>query len=336
MIGCARKPGRVISSHGLGGDEFALLLPGVGDPREAHRIATELHNSFRRGFTIDEDELQLDTSIGVAVSPYHGSTVETLLIAADLALYLAKEQGGGTVSFFEPHLRRKVESRRQVQAELRHAFERGEFELFYQPQVSLPEGRLVGVEALLRWNHPQHGLISPGQFLMVLDRMPLAAAVGKWVLRTAVAQAAEWLAAGMQLRVGVNLFAAQFRSGNLPQRIASTLAEHKLPPEMLEVELTETVAIKNSSMIIDTLSALRQQGISVALDDFGTGHASLSLLKELPVTRLKIDRSFVGDLAPGSCDAVVVDAIMRLAETFGLEVTAEESKQPSSNAGSLR
>jgi diguanylate cyclase (GGDEF)-like protein len=307
----------------LGGDEFALLVPGVGDPREAHRIATALRNSFRRGFSVDGEELQLDSSIGIAVAPHHGTTVEALLIAADLALYRAKEKGGGAIGFFEPHLRREVESRRNLQGELRQAFERAEFELLYQPQIDLAQRRIVGAEALLRWKHPQHGLLSPSQFLAVLDRMPLAAAVGHWVLRTAIEQAAQWRADGIPLRVGVNLFAAQFRSGNLPERIALKLADHKLPAKLLEIELTETVVVRNSSMVTAALVAIRQQGIGIALDDFGTGYASLSLLKELPVTRLKIDKSFVRDMAPGSCDAVVVDAILRLGETFRLDVIAE-------------
>ena len=307
----------------LGGDEFVLLVPGLGDPREAHSIATRLRNSFRRGFKVDDNELQLDTSIGIALAPHHGSTLEALLGAADLALYQAKEQGGGAIGFFEPHLRRQVESRRLMQVELRQAFERCEFELLYQPQVDLAQGRVVGVEALLRWNHPQHGLLSPGQFLPVLDRMPLASAVGSWVLNSAVAQAASWCAMGMPLRVAVNLFAVQFRSGNLPERVASKLAEHQLPPELLEIELTETVAVKKNNLVGDALAALHQQGVSIALDDFGTGYASLSLLKLLPLNRLKIDKSFVGDMAPGSCDAVVVDAILRIGETFKLGVIAE-------------
>jgi diguanylate cyclase (GGDEF)-like protein len=305
----------------LGGDEFALLVPGMGDPRQAHRLATRLRNGFRRGFVVDGEELQLDTRI--AMAPYHGTTPETLLMAADLALYRAKDQGGGTIGFFEPHLRHLVEARRRLQCELRQAFEAEQFELLYQPQVELATGRIVGAEALLRWKHPVHGTLSPAQFLDVLDRMPLAAGVGSWVLRTAIEQASLWNRAGTPLRVGVNLFAAQFRSGNLPERIAGKLARSGLPARLLEIELTETVAVKNSNMVAAALTALRRQGVGIALDDFGTGYASLSLLKELPVTRLKIDKGFVHDMAPGSCDAVVVDAILRMGESFGMDVIAE-------------
>lgn len=307
----------------LGGDEFALMVPGLGDPREAHRIATSVRNRFREGFNVDGEELRLDVSIGMALAPHHGRTVETLLMAADLALYRAKGRGGGLVDFFEPHLRRQVETRRRLQSSLRQAFDMGEFMLLYQPQVDLKRGKIVGAEALLRWNHPDHGLLAPGQFLEVLERMPLAAAVGNWVLRTAIEQAARWRAAGMPIRIAVNLFAAQFRSGGLPERVSAKLLDHQLPADLLEVELTETVAVNDGGHVRTALGALRRQGVGVALDDFGTGHASLSLLKELPVNRLKIDRSFVGDFASGERDMALVDAVLRLGDAFGLQVIAE-------------
>jgi diguanylate cyclase (GGDEF)-like protein len=307
----------------LGGDEFALLMPDIGDPREAHHLATRLRQSFSCGFSVNDDDLHLHASIGIAVAPHHGTTVETLLVSADLALYCAKEQGGGGIAFFEPHLRHRADFQRQMQAELQHAFERGEFKVHYQPQVTLCDGKIVGVEALLRWDHPERGLLSPAQFLTDLDKMPLAADVGHWVLRTAIAQGAQWLAAGAPLRVAVNLFAAQLRLGNLGERVAAALSDHQLPAELLEIELTETIAIKNSAMVAATLGVLREQGISIALDDFGTGYASLSLLKELPVTRLKIDKSFVREVASAPCDAVVIDAVMRLADAFQLSVTVE-------------
>ncbi|MFC3581880.1 putative bifunctional diguanylate cyclase/phosphodiesterase [Sphingomonas hylomeconis] len=307
----------------LGGDEFALLIPGIGDPREAHRIAIDLRNAFRRIFIIDGEELQLDTSVGIAVSPHHGRTIEALLIAADLALYRAKSQGGGSVGFFEPHLRHTVETRQRLQGELRRAFEGGDFELLYQPQIDLVEQRIVGAEALLRWNHRDHGQLAPAQFLEVLERMPLAAAIGTWVLRTAIAQSAKWYERGMPIKVGVNLFPAQFKSGNLAERIANKLHDYKLPADLIEIELTETVAIKNSNMVISSLHSLRRIGVGIALDDFGTGYASLSLLKELPANRLKIDKSFVQNMEPGGSDAIIVDAIIRMGDSFKLDIIAE-------------
>ncbi|AOH87086.1 hypothetical protein AWL63_23160 (plasmid) [Sphingomonas panacis] len=307
----------------LGGDEFVLLMPGVGDPREAHRMADAMRACFNEGFRIDGEELQLDTSIGVAIAPHHGANTDALLTSADLALYRAKDMGGGAISFFEPHLRHQVEMRRRLQGELRGAFEAGEFELLYQPQVCLDDGRIVGAEALLRWRHREHGLLSPAQFLSVLDRMPLAAAVGEWVLRTALTQAAKWKQNGLTLRMGVNLFACQFRTNGLPELVAFELARTHLPGSLVEIEVTETIAIKNVQPVASALIALRQMGVSIALDDFGTGYASLSLLKELPVTRLKIDKSFLRDLDSGSCDAAVVDAVLRMGEAFRLDVIAE-------------
>lgn len=307
----------------LGGDEFALMVPGLADPLHARRIATDLRDSFRRGFEVDGEELQVDTSIGVAIAPHDGRTVESLLMAADLALYQAKDHGGGFVSFFEPQLRHRVEARRQLQGELRQAFDKIEFEVFYQPQVELKSGAIVGAEALLRWTHPARGLLGPSDFLSVLERMPVSAAVGGWVAQTAIAQASRWREAGMPLRIAVNLFPSQFRSGHLAQRVEARLREYGLPPELLEIELTETTVVKNSALVKSALGKIREQGIGIALDDFGTGYASLSLLKELPVTRLKIDKSFVRDLQPGSRDCAVIDAILTLGDTFGLEVIAE-------------
>ena len=234
----------------LGGDEFVLLVPGVGDPRAAHRIATDMCGCFRDPFKVDGEELQLDTSIGIAIAPHHGTSVEGLLVSADLALYHAKDQGGGSIGFFEPHLRHQVEARQRMQGELRHAFECGEFELLFQPQVSLPDRRIVGAEALLRWRHPVHGLLAPVQFLAVLERMPLSINVGSWVVRTAIAQAAAWLAIGHPLRVGINLFAAQFRPGNLAELVRGELARHGLPSRLIEIEVTESTAIKDSERVI--------------------------------------------------------------------------------------
>jgi len=307
----------------LGGDEFVVFLRGVADPREAYRFAQGLRESFRQPFRIDNQDLQLDTSIGVALAPYHGRTIEALLVSADLALYHAKARGGGSVGYFEPHLKHRVENRRQLQTELRDAFAADEFEILYQPQVNLRNREISGAEALLRWNHPDHGLLAPSQFLTILDQMPLAAAVGDWVLRSAISQAAEWRRAGMPVRVSVNLFAAQLLSGHLPDLIAAELKMYDLPANLLELEVTETIALKGSAVIVSSLNAVRQLGVGIALDDFGTGYATLSFLKEFPVTRLKIDQGFVRDMNPGSRDAAVVDAVVRLGEIFNLKVIAE-------------
>lgn len=307
----------------LGGDEFVVLAPGVMDPKSAWAIADRLGSAFNSGYQVDGEELRLDTCIGVALSPYHGDTIEKLVCHADLALYRAKEKGGGAIAFYEPHLRREVENRQQLQHELRRAFDRGEFELFYQPQVRLSDGTMVGVEALLRWHHPKRGLLTPGQFLPVLDIMPLAASVGAWALETAFAQAARWSANGRPLRVGINLFASQFRSSSLPEQVAVLLARHRVSPELIELELTENLAVRNMRGIADTLKALRQLGVGIALDDFGTGYASLNVLKEFPVTRLKIDKGFIAEIGACSDKSALVDSVLSLGRAFQLPVIAE-------------
>jgi len=307
----------------LGGDEFVVLAPGVTDPRAAWSIAGRLRAGFDAGFLVDTQELRLDTCIGVALSPYHGDTIEKLVCHADLALYRAKERGGGSIAFYEPHLRREVENRQNLQHQLRGAFERGEFELFYQPQVRLTDERITGVEALLRWNHPEHGLLTPAQFLPILELMPLAARVGGWALETAVAQAARWCAAGHPLRVGINLFASQFRSASLIEDVAAALARHGVAPELIELELTEDLAVKNTRNVVQTLKGLRQLGVGVALDDFGTGYASLNVLRDFPITRLKIDRAFTAEIGSRNDRAPIVDSILTLGRAFDLSVIAE-------------
>lgn len=307
----------------LGGDEFVVIAPKVADPRTALVIAERLRSGFDEGFIVDEQELRVDTCIGVAISPYHGDQIDRLICHADLALYRAKERGAGSIAFYEPHLRHQVEDRQHIQHQLREAFERGEFEVHYQPQVRLSDETVVGVEALLRWRHPEHGLLTPDRFLPILDLMPLAAAVGAWVLDEAVAQAAAWAAAGIPLRVGINLFASQFRSTSLAEKVAKTLQRHGVGADLIELELTENIAVRNTRAVVETLTALRALGVGIALDDFGTGFASLSVLRDFPITRLKVDRSFVADIAVGSDQSAVVDSILTLGRAFGVEVIAE-------------
>ena len=312
----------------LGGDEFVVLAPAVNDPRAAWAIADRLRSGFDSGHHVDGQELRLDTSIGVALSPYHGDTIDKLVCHADLALYRAKETGGGAIGFYEPHLRREVENRQHLQHELHRALGQGEFELFYQPQIRLSDNRMIGVEALLRWRHPEQGLLAPAQFLPVLDMMPLAAKVGEWALDTAFAQAARWAAGGRPLRVGINLFASQFRSSSLPDRVAALLAKHRVAPELIELELTENLAVRNMRGVVETLKALRQLGIGIALDDFGTGYASLNVLRDFPVTRLKVDKGFIAEIASGADQSAVVDSILSLGRAFRLPVIAEGVEMP--------
>lgn len=306
----------------LGGDEFVVLLQG-NEQRQATAVATQLISEISRPYEFAGQRIEIGVSIGVALAPQHSRRPEELLGAADLALYRAKAAGKGRYELFMPALREVAVARRAFEQELRHAFENGEFELFYQPQVSTDDRRVTGAEALMRWNHPERGLLSPVSFIEVLSRKPSAAAVGEWTLRTACRQAAEWRRAIPRFRIGVNLFEAQFQSGRLLTAVREALDENDLPPEALELEIVENIILRNDATTMKLLRDLRKLGVGLAFDDYGTGFASLSLLKSYPVSRLKIDRTFVRDVHADPADAAVVKAILYLGRSFGLEVIAE-------------
>ena len=306
----------------LGGDEFVALLPG-DDPREASAVAERLVHAISQPYDFTGHRIDIGVSIGLALSPSHSSRSEELLSAADLALYRAKAAGRGRYELFTPAFRDVAVARRAFERELKLAFERGEFELYYQPQMATDTRTLVGAEALIRWNHPARGLLSPASFMEVLSGKPTAAAVGEWTLRTACQQAALWQANSPHFRIGVNLFEAQFRSGRLLTAVWETLSATGLPAEALELEIVENILLHDDSTTLRLLHELRALGVGLAFDDYGTGYASLSLLKRYPVSRLKIDRSFVSKVDSDPEDAAVVMAIIYLGTSFGLEVIAE-------------
>ncbi|WP_342165460.1 putative bifunctional diguanylate cyclase/phosphodiesterase [Methylobacterium sp. SD21] len=308
----------------LGGDEFAVVLPDVGDPLVAVATAEAIVCAMAEPFLIGDRALRLGASVGIAVGPAHGDDTEALLTCADAALYRAKADGRGRYRLFTPDLRDVAERERLCREGLRLAAERGEFVLHYQPQVRLADGTLTGAEALIRWQHPERGLLPPAAFIDLLDDSPSAAEVGDWVLGTACAQAQAWREAGLsEFRISVNLFAAQFRSGDLVERVAAALAASELPPDALELEITETVILDPDPAVDTALADLRSMGVGIAFDDYGTGYASLSLLKRFPLTRLKIDRSFVTALCDDHRDAAIVRAVIALGQSFGLSVIAE-------------
>lgn len=308
----------------LGGDEFAVVLPDVGDPLVAVATAEAIVQALAEPFSVGDRSLRLGASVGVSLSPAHGDDAEPLLTCADAALYRAKADGRGRYRLFTPDLRDIAEHERLCREGLRLATEHGEFVLHYQPQVSLAEGTLTGAEALIRWQHPQRGLLLPAAFIELLDDSPHAAEVGDWVLRTACAQAQAWRMGGLpQFRIGVNLFAAQIRSGDLAERVAAALAASGLPAHALELEITETIILNPDPAVDTALATLRSMGVGIAFDDYGTGYASLSLLKRFPLTRLKIDRSFVNGLCDDTRDAAIVRAVIALGHSFGLTAIAE-------------
>ncbi len=263
-------------------------------------------------------------SCGIAIPIAENEGADELLGNADLALHQAKDLGSGNSAVYMPLLRKEAEERRRYGAELHLAVENEEFELFYQPQIRLADLRLVGAEALNRWKHPQRGYLSPAVFLPVLETESLAGTVGQWVLKSACAQAAEWRKTGAsELRMGVNLFAAQFLTGDLAHNVEQELEECEIPPDALELEITENIILHRDTLILDTLKHLRQQGVGIAFDDFGTGYASLSLLKDYPLTRIKIDKTFTMAMCGSSRDEATVAATVGLARNYDLEVIAE-------------
>ncbi|WP_328484881.1 putative bifunctional diguanylate cyclase/phosphodiesterase [Methylobacillus arboreus] len=306
----------------LGGDEFVVLLPG-NNVREAKNIAQQLVNEIAKPYEFVGQSIEIGVSIGVSLAPMHSARSDELLGAADLALYKAKAAGKGRYELFTPAFRQVAVARRAFEQELRLAFENGEFELFYQPQVATKTQQLTGAEALMRWRHPARGLLAPASFIEVLSEKPSAAAVGEWILRTACLQAVKWQAHIPYFRISVNLFEAQLHSGRLLTVVQKVLEETGLPAESLELEIVENILLRNDNMTLKLLHGLRDIGVGLSFDDYGTGFASLSLLKRYPVNRLKIDRSFIRDVNANPEDAAVVNAVIYLGKSFGLEVIAE-------------
>lgn len=310
----------------LGGDEFVLVLPQCRDPLETTAVTDAVLRGFEEVIEVEGHRLFVGASAGIAIAPGDGSNVEELLAHADLALYESKEAGGRRYSLFMPTMREKVRARQELNAELHQACAAREFVLYYQPQIRLSDGVLVGAEALLRWRHPQHGILAPGAFIDALARAPVASEVGNWILHTACRTAAEWRQRGLPaLRIGVNLFPAQFHDNNLLMEVESALRDSGLQPESLELEITENIALGHEKVVMTTLRSLRAKGVGLAFDDFGTGYASLSDLTKYPLTRVKIDRGFVRNIAkkcPQQATAIVRSMIV-MAHNLGFEVTAE-------------
>lgn len=308
----------------FGGDEFAMLVPGMTDPLVTQSLASQVICALEPPFEVNHELFHIGASFGYAFGPSDGNDAEELIASADVALYRAKQDGGRCIRVFSPDMRLEAVSRRAVIDDLRRAFRLNELELHYQPQVSLTDGQIFGVEALLRWRHPQKGLLFPGTFLAALETSSLALPIGWWILDEACRQLAEWQRQGVDdLKVGVNLFAAQFRSPSLVQQVRRALEKNGLKPSMLELEVTETIALLDDGNSFSAMRDLRALGIDIAFDDFGTGFASLSSLQRFPLTTLKIDRSFVGELLTKPQDAAIVRAIVSMGNELGLHTIAE-------------
>lgn len=308
----------------LGGDEFAILQAGIAGPDDAAALARRLTEALADPVPAADHHIRTSISVGITLYPDDGSDPSDLLRNADLAMYRAKQEGRNTHRFFASAMDQSAQVRADIEAGLHAALERQEFLLHWQPQVELSSGRIRGAEVLVRWDRPGVGLVSPGLFIPVAEDIGLIGPLGRWVLREAVRQAAAWRAAGLDLpRVSVNLSFAQFQDADLPGQVKRVLAEFGLPPDVLELELTESMLAQEPASAVAATEALRAIGIQLAIDDFGTGYSSLSYLTRFAVNRLKIDRSFVNDLGAGEGASAIIRATASLAHSLGLGVVAE-------------
>lgn len=312
----------------LGGDEFVLLLSGA-NLQGAQRVAAKMQEVARQPIVLGAHELYISPSMGIALFPEHGEDFETLIQAADTAMYHAKAAGRNSYRVFTPDMQAQSTRALQLTNALRRALEREQFTLHYQPQFDLGTGQVTGVEALLRWTHPELGPVSPAEFIPVAENSGQIIAIGEWALRTALAQLAHWRRLHLPIQtMAVNLSAAQFHHPGLPELIEQVLAEHQLPAQLLELELTENVAISDTRTAAHIMERMHRQGVRLAVDDFGTGYSSLSQLKRFDIFRLKIDQSFVRDLAHDGDDRAIVSAIIRMAQALGMRTTAEGVETP--------
>jgi diguanylate cyclase (GGDEF)-like protein len=307
-----------------GGDEFTILLPQIQDAEDAINTSGRILSALKSPFQINQHELFIDSSIGISLYPQDGTVAETLLQNADVALYRCKEQERGGFQLYSPNMNSTAPELFILENSLRHALERDEFLLHYQPKVDIHTGEIVGLEALVRWEHPELGLVSPAVFIPLAEETGLIVEIGTWVLQTACAHTVQWHRAGLSpLSVAVNLSARQFFQPDLANVVAQALAQTQLEPKYLELEITETTAVKHMDFTQSVLHKLRETGVCIAMDDFGTGYSSLNYLKQLPLDTLKIDRSFIMDLKPDSKDLKIVDAVISLGQGLDLKMVAE-------------
>jgi diguanylate cyclase (GGDEF)-like protein len=312
----------------LGGDEFIVLLAELGKnresaPREARAFAEKIHTAISRDFNVAGYVLRVAASVGVTVFPEDGETADDVLRHADIAMYRAKAAGRDTVCFFSPDMQSAAKQRLELEGELRHALDRGEFLLHFQPQVQIATGRILGAESLLRWVHPQRGILSPALFIPVLEESGLILPTGDWVLRAACQTASLLARSHPDLKIAVNVSPRQLHQSTFPQRLRAILADSGVAPEAVELEITESAVIQDVDDTVAAMSALKDLGVRFSLDDFGTGYSSLSYVKRLPLDTLKIDRAFIRDCTTDPNDAAIVRAIIAMAGSLELDVVAE-------------
>ncbi len=321
LKGCTREQDLVAR---VGGDEFIIVLTSVQSTDDVAFAAARILKAMTERFVVKGHSLSTSCSLGISMFPDHGMDVETLIKYADQAMSCAKEDGRNSFRFFNEDMNNRIVEQMNLESDLRKAIERGEFFLVYQPQIEIGSGRIIGMEALIRWQHPQLGIVLPNNFIPIAEKTGLILPIGEWVLRTSCSQTRRWQEAGLpKVSVAVNVSAVQFRQEGFCTMISRVLHETGLSPEYLELELTESLLLSNEDVMFSVLQELQEMGLTLAIDDFGTGYSSLSYLKHFPVNKLKIDRSFISDIATDSGDAAITTAIIFMAKSMNLKVIAE-------------
>lgn len=321
MAHCLRRSDTIAR---LGGDEFVAVLPEVVSENEAAFVAEKMLEAFIEKFSIEGHRLTITPSIGVSMYPEDGVDAVTLMRNADMAMYRSKETGRNTLQFYRPEMTLNINERLQLEMQLRHAVENRELFLVYQPKVELESGRMIGMEALIRWQHPELGLISPARFIPVAEESGLIVEIGEWVLREACTQGRIWQAQGYDVvPIAVNVSGVQIKRGQLVERVRTILAETRFDPHLIELEITESVLMELGETSMQLMAGLKLLGVQLALDDFGTGYSSLSRLKTFPLDYLKVDQSFVRDVTIDPDDAAIVRAVLSMAHEMKIKVVAE-------------
>jgi diguanylate cyclase (GGDEF)-like protein/PAS domain S-box-containing protein len=303
----------------IGGDEFAIVQVGLDQPGGAQALCRRILTLLRSPFMLEDQEVVVAASLGVALIPVDGSIPNKLLQHADIALFRAKEEGRNTFRFFEPEMDARLQQRKALERDLRRALARDELEVYYQPQVALDHDALSGVEALVRWNHPERGLVPPGEFIGLAEETGLIVPLGEWVLRTACTQAAAW----QGIKLSVNLSPAQFKQPNLVEVVQGALSTSGLEPERLDLEITESILLQNTEAAMETLIRIKELGVHIAMDDFGTGYSSLSYLQRFPIDKIKIDRSFIQTLEKRPDADAIIRAVISLGHSLRMQTCAE-------------